>query len=452
MEKTPNFTATRNACKLCAPLGASLAFKGIERAIPFLHGSQGCSTYIRRYLISHFKEPVDIAASNFSEHTVVFGGRLNLHQGLNNIRKQYQPELIGIASTCLSETIGDDVRMFLHEYRAEHAGADMPTLVQVSTPSYKGTHADGFYAAIRAIIESVAEQQGAEGEHVNLLPGMVSPADLRYLKEIFADFGTTCVMVPDYSETLDGPLWQEYQKVPKGGTPVSAVRQMGDARGSIEFGSVLTDDQSAGAWLASTYHVPYHQLPLPIGVRASDAFFEVMEDVTGRPTPEKHLNERGRLLDAYADGHKYVSEARAVVYGEEDLVVAMTAFLREIGIIPVLCASGGRSGKLRKALERLMPDIDTLDVNILEDADFMTIEDAVRHLNADIFIGNSKGFSITKKLGVPLIRVGFPIHDRIGGSRVLHLGYRGTQQLFDRVANALIQQRQESSGIGYFYM
>jgi hypothetical protein len=61
------FVATRNACKLCTPLGACLAFAGIEGARTILHGSQGCATYIRRYMISHFKEPVDIASTNFSE-------------------------------------------------------------------------------------------------------------------------------------------------------------------------------------------------------------------------------------------------------------------------------------------------------------------------------------------------------------------------------------------------
>jgi nitrogenase molybdenum-iron protein alpha/beta subunit len=66
-----NFTAARNTCKLCPPLGASLAFRGIEKAIPLLHGSQGCATYIRRYLISHFKEPVDIASSSFGEMATV---------------------------------------------------------------------------------------------------------------------------------------------------------------------------------------------------------------------------------------------------------------------------------------------------------------------------------------------------------------------------------------------
>ena len=87
----PKYVATRNACKLCAPLGACLAMRGIEGAVPFLHGSQGCATYMRRYIISHFKEPMDIAASGFSEASTIFGGEQNLHRGLRNVTSQYHP-------------------------------------------------------------------------------------------------------------------------------------------------------------------------------------------------------------------------------------------------------------------------------------------------------------------------------------------------------------------------
>ena len=80
--------ATQNACKLCSPLGAALVFKGIAGAVPLLHGSQGCSTYIRRYLISHFKEPIDIACSNFGEQTAIFGGGANIKLALDNIIAQ----------------------------------------------------------------------------------------------------------------------------------------------------------------------------------------------------------------------------------------------------------------------------------------------------------------------------------------------------------------------------
>ena len=97
-KKTP-YASSRNACKLCAPLGASVVFKGIEGCVPMIHGSQGCATYIRRYMISHYKEPVDIASSNFSETTTIYGGNRNFIEGINNVIRQYSPQVIGIATT-----------------------------------------------------------------------------------------------------------------------------------------------------------------------------------------------------------------------------------------------------------------------------------------------------------------------------------------------------------------
>jgi nitrogenase molybdenum-iron protein NifN len=91
-------------------------------------------------------------------------------------------------------------------------------------------------------------------------------------------------------------------------------------------------------------------------------------------------------------------------------------------------------------------------VRVFEDADFVGMLEACRAIQPDIVIGNSKGYFLSKKLGVPLVRVGFPIHDRIGGQRILHTCYRGTQQLFDRIVNALMEAGQESSEVGYSYI
>ncbi len=65
---------------------------------------------------------------------------------------------------------------------------------------------------------------------------------------------------------------------------------------------------------------------------------------------------------------------------------------------------------------------------------------------------DSKGYPLARKLNIPLIRVGFPIHDRIGGQRIMHIGYRGAQILFDTVVNCFIAKKQEDSSIGYSYM
>ena len=121
-----SFTSTRNACKLCAPLGASVVFKGIRGCLPMIHGSQGCATYIRRYMISHYKEPVDIASSNFSEESTIFGGNKNFNAGIDNIIRQYNPEVIGIASACLSETIGEDIPKLMHEYKVLNSDRALP--------------------------------------------------------------------------------------------------------------------------------------------------------------------------------------------------------------------------------------------------------------------------------------------------------------------------------------
>lgn len=448
--RKPNYISTTNACKLCTPLGACLAFKGIEGAVPYLHGSQGCATYMRRYIISHYNEPIDIASSSLSEKHAVYGGGPNLKLGLTNVAAKYRPKLIGIATTCLTETIGDDVKMYLHQYAEDTKGSvGLPLFVNVSTPSYSGTHMEGFHAAIREVVAQVSEG-GPRGEVVNLLPGFVSSADYRLLAEIMADFGLGCTLLPDLSETMDGPALLEYEKIQGGGTPIAAIKAMGRSQATIEFGPTLA--ATGGTVLAEKFSVANHRLGMPVGIRETDAFFSLLETISGRPTPEKYAKQRGRLVDAYVDGHKYVFGKRAVLYGEEDLLVGMCAFLAEIGVQPVLCASGGTSGKLKAAIAAATGDTLPEQPQVFEGMDFFEISEIAETLQPDLVVGHSKGYPLAKKLNIPLIRVGFPIHDRVGGQRILHLGYAGAQHLFDLVANAMIEKKQDDSPVGYFYM
>ena len=455
----PNWVSTRNPCKACAPLGAALVMRGIEGALPFLHGSQGCATYMRRYLISHFREPMDIATSGFSEATTIFGGGDNLRQGLVNVTSQYHPSLIGIATTCLTETIGEDVHGLLREYRAAVAevGAEAPILVHVSTPSYSGTHIDGFHDAVRAVIEQMAEPGTApaayRGSFVNLFPGLVSAEDLRFLKEVAADFKLPVTLFPDYSETLDGESMDKYKKIPEGGTKLAALRASASAAASIEFGRTLRNMRTAASFLQERFEVPANRIGLPIGVQESDAFFAAMEELSGHETPLQYRQERGRLVDAYVDGHKYLFGKRAMVIGDEDLVVGLASFLAETGVVPVLCASGGKSGALAQSIAEVCSHLRE-PVAVRDGVDYMTIAEEVelKELKPDFVIGNSKAAKMARALGVPLIRVGFPVHDRMGGQRILHLGYQGAQRLFDLIVNTLLEIKQESNSIGYSYL
>ncbi|PWE00564.1 nitrogenase component 1 [Marinilabilia rubra] len=452
--KSSGFVSTRNACKLCAPLGASIAYRGVEGCVPLVHGSQGCATYIRRYLISHFREPIDIASTNFTEDTTVFGGAMNLKEALNNISEQYKPDLIGVCTTCLSETIGEDVPQMLKivEMEADRP-ADAPRLVAASTPSYQGTHAEGYREAVYSLVKRFSYKPALPESHssINLFPGLWSPADLRHLKEIMTDFSLDYTLMPDYSDTLDNPIWDQYHRVPGGGTPLQKIRNMGGAKASIEFGvgeDYYKLNQNSGAsYLEEEFDVPKHSLLSPIGIDQTDKFFELLNELSGKETPIAHTNERGRLIDAYVDGHKYVFGKKVVIYGDEDMVMALTSFLKEVGIIVSLAASGSEGRGLKKALSS-----DDGETTVMADADFEEIREFCLENKPDLIIGNSKGYNLAREIGVPLVRIGFPVHDRIGAQRILHVGYRGAQNLFDTIVNTLLQVKQDKSPVGYKYL
>ncbi len=482
--------ATRNACKLCAPLGACAVFSGLEGCVPFLHGSQGCATYIRRYLISHFREPVDIGSSSFSEEETVFGGAKNLQAGLANIARQYCPASIGVATTCLAETIGEDVPRILEAFTRSAEGT-APPLIHVSTPSYAGTHMDGFHAAVLSVVQRFAQAAPPHGG-INLLPGFVSPEDLRHLKELMEALGLPATLLPDYSDTLDGQTWSDYHRIQAGGTTLEAIAQMPGGRATFEFGRALaTKPETAAGWLEKQFHVPRVRLGLPIGLRETDRFFGELERVSGKRLPDLFYAERGRLIDAMVDGHKYLFGKRAALYGDADLVIGLASFLSEIGIQPVLCATGARlrsadipvrsnvelgqgdrtpesrledehcsgqecprsqPGGFETILREVVTDVDTSGWVVLEGADHAQIAEHARRVKPDLLLGSSKGYPVARELGVPLVRVGFPIHDRIGGQRVLHLGYRGAQRLFDQIVNTLLECQQDDSNVGYSYL
>jgi nitrogenase molybdenum-iron protein NifN len=450
MTKMPSYTATTNACKLCKPLGASLAFRGIESCVPFLHGSQGCATYMRRYIISHFNEPIDIASSSLGEKQAIYGGGSNLKLGLKNVTTKYAPKVIGVATTCLTETIGDNVPMILSEYHKEFGTADSPLVVHVSTPSFSGTHMEGFNAAVKEIVSQLAIES-TPNESINLLSGFISTADIRYLREVCDDFGLKATILPDYSDTLDGQALNDYPLIPEGGTPLAAIRTMGGARATIELGSTLPAE-TGGKVLEQKYGTRLYQKGLPIGIRATDTLFELLAELSGKDVPARHNAARGRLIDSMVDGHKYIFGKRAVVYGEEDLVVGMTSFLAEIGINTVLCASGGKSGKFEASIAAALEGMDCEFPVVKEDVDFYDIENMAKELKVDLVIGHSKGYTFARKENLPLIRIGFPIHDRVGGQRILHLGYHGAQALFDLITNTIIDKKQSDSPVGYSYM
>ena len=57
--------------------------------------------------------------SSFTEGSSVFGGQANLLQAINNIFSIYNPDIIAVHTTCLSETIGDDIPQIVNKAQTD---------------------------------------------------------------------------------------------------------------------------------------------------------------------------------------------------------------------------------------------------------------------------------------------------------------------------------------------
>ncbi|SDM56606.1 nitrogenase molybdenum-iron protein NifN [Dendrosporobacter quercicolus] len=427
-----------NPCSMCMPMGAILPFKGIEEAMVVLHGSQGCSTYMRRHIAEHFNEPVDVGSSALNEKGTVYGGEGNLKKALDNIIKVYQPKLIGVLTTCLAETIGEDIRRITTDYLAERGLEDL-AIVPAATPGYGGNHPEGYFLAVRSIVETLTGETGTHAK-VNIIIPNISPADVRELKRILQLMEVDYVLLPDISDTLDRPYEKPYTKIAKGGTKIADIKAMGGAAATIQMGITMADELSPGKYLAERFGVPLFNLPIPIGVDNTDLFINTLSNITGKPCPDGLKHERGRLLDAMIDSHKYNFQGRSVVFGEPELVYAVAKTCFENGIFPLVVASGSKNDRLGKLLEREIELAPEKPV-ILNEADFTQIREKSKAAGVNVAIGHSDGRYLTEKEGIPLVRLGFPIHDRVGGQRLLSVGYTGTAMLLDRITNTLLENK-----------
>jgi nitrogenase molybdenum-iron protein NifN len=213
---------------------------------------------------------------------------------------------------------------------------------------------------------------------------------------------------------------------------------MPNSRASLGLG--IVSKNLAMEYLQEFHGVPGYSVPIPIGLSNTDTLFTELVNILKCPIPEKYQNERGRLLDAMVDVHKYLYGVKAAVYGDPDMVFSLTTFMLELGMFPVLVATGSKSrdfgARIKKIFKELRPDLKPV---VLDGIDFDSLNDAVRDCSPDILIGNSNGRYIARALDIPLVRVGLPIHDRVGAQRILSVGYRGALELLDRITNTILE-------------
>lgn len=443
-----------NPQKNSPALGATLAYLGVNGLLALLHGSQGCSTFIRLQLSRHFKEPIPLNSTALVEDSAIFGGWDHLKKGIGKAIDKYRPQVVGVMSSGLSETFGDDMSSALAQLRQERPELRQIPVILAGTPDYTGSMQEGYQRTVLAILSTLlpkelspnmdgkeqpaehqagsqyrldwperrGEDRSPELQIIALFPGChLTPADVNELKEIVALFGFHPLVLPDLSTSLDGHLELEAAPVVQGGTTIEEISFLPQAVAVFSLGLSM---RKAGAYLQEQFHIPHFAFPSLSGLDATDSLITTLARLSKKPIPEKLLRQRSQLLDTMVDYHDQLGGKRVALALESDLLYSLATTLHEVGaeITLALAATSGEIHYFPASIPVQVGDLEALEAQAR---------------SAHLIIANSNGRQAAAALKRPHLRAGLPVFDQAGYPQKVWIGYRGTQNFLFDVLNTI---------------
>jgi nitrogenase molybdenum-iron protein beta chain len=443
LRHTPKEVAERSAltinpAKTCQPVGAMYAALGIHKCLPHSHGSQGCCAYHRSALTRHYAEPIMASTSSFTEGASVFGGQANLLESINNIFALYNPDIIAVNTTCLSEVIGDDLSQIINRAAVDNKIPPGKTVMYASTPSFKGSHVTGYANMLTAIVQNFAKTTGKKNNAITLLPSFIEPSDMSEIKHIACEMGIEYIMYPDTSGVVNAPMDGKFYMYPKGGTTKERIALSGDSRHALALGRLGTFQ--AAQLLDTKCKVKTTVLDLPIGISATDVFVDTLRKTAGVTVPESLRTERGQLVDVLCDKAQYLYEKKVSLMGDPDIILGLAQFCADAGMRILHVVTGTPAGAKWERRVKDLAGEETL-VKCGAQADLFYLHQLLQNDKPDLLFGNTYCKYIARDMDIPLIRAAFPIYDRIGHSYIPITGYRGALALLVKMLDKIMDRQ-----------
>jgi nitrogenase molybdenum-iron protein beta chain len=178
----------------------------------------------------------------------------------------------------------------------------------------------------------------------------------------------------------------------------------------------------------------------PIGIKATDAFVMKMLEINGGFVPKELEYERGQLVDVMVDIHNHYTGKKVALFGDPDILLAMTEFVIDLGMIPTLVLTGTPGKAFEKEIQAMFDEAGLTDSIVKAEEDLFTFHQLVKENPVDLIMGNTYGKYIARAENTPLVRIGWPILDRIGHSYFPIVGYKGALRIIEKISTALLDE------------
>jgi nitrogenase molybdenum-iron protein NifN len=259
---------------------------------------------------------------------------------------------------------------------------------------------------------------------------MLTSGDIETIKDWIEAFGLRPVVLPDIGDALDGHLVDaEYTPLTLGGTPRSEIAALGESVATLVIGRSLS---RAADLLKSRTGVPDFRFDHLMGLEACDAFTQTLAELSGQTVPERIERQRAQMQDAMVDTHFMLGFSRIALALDPDHLLAMADFFKGFGAEVVAAVSPVRAEALA--------DVACAEVQV---GDLEDLERAAGAAQTQLLVASSHGLQGAQRLGIPLLRAGFPQYDWVGGYARAWVGYRNARQTLFDLANLFLGQHHE---------
>jgi len=409
-----------NPIKLSQPMGALLCFLGIKNCMPLMHGAQGCASFSKVFFTRHFSDPIAVQTTAVNDITAVIdGGDYSISEAIKNITKKVKPDLVGLFTTGITETKGDDIK------GASFLLRDKQLITYVHTPDFEGGLESGFAKSIEAIVEQLVEpKENIDTQKALLIPNVnLTPIEVEKIKEQISMFGYETYALPDISESLDGHLGLKQGALSSGGISVEDIKNLGDSSVVISIGdSVKKAGEKFLEKNAKSKHLHFDTVS---GLLHADKFYKELMELKNisKPNPSV-VRWRKRLQDALLDTHFAIGGTKVVIALEADEALSVATTIIEAGADIKTIVIPTRTN--------ILENIDCENIIV---GDFEDVENALE--DADLLISNFHGERIAHKHNKALILRGFPNYEIVGNQMINDTLYEGSCYLLFECANTI---------------
>ena len=409
-----------NPIKLSQPMGAMLCFLGIKNCMPLMHGAQGCASFSKVFFTRHFNDPIAVQTTAVNDITAVIdGGDYAISESIKNITKKVKPDLVGLFTTGLTETKGDDIK------GASKLVEDIQQMVYVNTPDFEGSIESGFSKSIEAIIQQLVQSSTEiDTNKALIIPNVnLKPIEVEKIKDTISLFGYEVFSLPDLSESLDGHLGLKQGALTSGGISVEDIKKL--ATSSLVFTIGKSVEKCGEKILEKNPNIQLFHFDSLGGLEASDKFFKILCKVKNITQPHPSIVRwRKRLQDALLDTHFVIGSSKVIIALEPDQALSVANTIIEAGANIKAIVTTHRNDLL-----------DEIECEHLMVGDFEDVESFLHE--SDLVISNfhAERLAITHKKAL-LVR-GFPDFESLGNQLKNDILYEGSSYLLFELANLI---------------